>query len=142
LVPVLFSARPGIRTGTNFGRHRFRPGKGGKVGPDLNTHRRDDLDTMLLNTINPSAEIREGFSTSIVAMADGRVLTGVVVEQDKNVVVLRLDDGKELTIARDDIDAIKASPRSLMPEGLLRGLGDQEIRDLFAYLRSTQSLID
>jgi putative heme-binding domain-containing protein len=115
---------------------------GGKVGPDLTTYRRDDLDTMLLNIVNPSAEIREGFSTSIVATTDGRVLTGVVVEQDKNVVVLRLDDGKEFAIARDDIDAIKASPKSLMPEGLLKGLGEQEVRDLFAYLRSTQPLID
>ena len=97
---------------------------------------------MLLNIVNPSAEIREGFSTSIVATADGRVLTGVVVEQDRNVVVLRVEDGRELTIARDDIDAIKPSPKSLMPEGLLKGLGDQEVRDLFAYLRSTQPLID
>jgi putative heme-binding domain-containing protein len=117
-------------------------GKGGKVGPDLTTYRRDDLDTMLLNIVNPSAEVREGFATSIVATADGRILTGVVVEQDKNVVVLRVEDGRELTIARADIEAIQASPRSLMPEGLLKGLGDQEVRDLFAYLRSTQPLID
>jgi putative heme-binding domain-containing protein len=117
-------------------------GKGGNVGPDLTTYRRDDLDTMLLNVVHPSAEIREGFSTSIVATADGRVLTGVLVEQDRNVVVLRCDDGRELTLARDDIEAIKASPKSLMPEGLLKGLGDQEVRDLFAYLRSTQPLID
>src|SRR5262249_35459553 len=75
-------------------------GKGAKVGPDLTTYRRDDLDTMLLNIVNPSAEIREGFSTSIVATSDGRVLTGVIVEQDKNVVVLRGDDGRELTLAR------------------------------------------
>ena len=38
-------------------------GKGGKVGPDLTTYRRDDLETMLLNIVNPSAEIREGYST-------------------------------------------------------------------------------
>jgi putative heme-binding domain-containing protein len=117
-------------------------GKGAKVGPDLTTYRRDNLDTMLLNIINPSAEVREGFATSIVATVDGRVLTGVVVEQDKNAIVLRCDDGRELTLARDDIDAIKASPRSLMPEALLKGLSDQEVRDLFAYLRSTQPLID
>ncbi len=116
--------------------------KGGKVGPDLTTYRRDDLDTMLLNIVNPGAEIREGFSTSIVAMTDGRVLTGVVVEQDRNVVVLRSDDGQERPLARDEIEAIKASSRSIMPEGLLKGLGDQEVRDLFAYLRSTQPLID
>ena len=79
---------------------------------------------------------------SIVATTDGRVLSGVVVEQDKNVVVLRGSDGKERTLARDEIDAMKASPKSLMPEGLLKALSDQQVRDLFAYLRSTQPLID
>ena len=48
--------------------------------------------------------------------------------------------GVTLTIARGDIDAIKPSSKSLMPEGLLKGLGDQDVRDLFAYLRSTQPL--
>ena len=117
-------------------------GKGGKVGPDLTTYRRDDLETMLLNIVNPSAEIREGYPTSIIATTDGRVLNGVVVEQDKNVVILRVDDGKELAIARGEIDAIQASPKSIMPEGLLTNLANQEVRDLFAYLRSTQPLID
>ena len=70
------------------------------------------------------------------------MLSGIVVEQDKNVVVLRGGDGKELTLARDEIDAIKPSPTSIMPEGLLKGLSDQQVRDLFAYLRSTQPLID
>jgi putative heme-binding domain-containing protein len=117
-------------------------GQGGKVGPDLTTYRRDDVDTMLLHVVNPSAEIREGYSTSIVATADGRVLSGVVVEQDPNVVVLRTDDGRELALARSDIDAIKTSPRSIMPEGLLAALSDQQVRDLLAYLRSSQPLID
>ncbi len=117
-------------------------GKGGQVGPDLTTYRRDDIDNMLLNIVYPSAEIREGFVTSIVATIDGRVLSGVVVEQDKNAVVLRVEDGRRLTLARDEIDAIKTSPRSLMPEGLLSNFPDQDVRDLFAYLRSTQPLID
>jgi putative heme-binding domain-containing protein len=117
-------------------------GKGGKVAPDLTTYRRDDLDNMLLNIVNPSAEIREGYSTSILATTEGRVLSGIVIEQDKNVVVLRGDDGKEAAIARDEIEAMKTSPKSIMPEGLLKGLNDQEVRDLFAYLRSTQPLID
>jgi putative heme-binding domain-containing protein len=117
-------------------------GQGGKVGPDLTTYRRDDVDTMLLHVVNPSAEIREGYPTSIVATADGRVVSGVVVEQDPNVVVLRTDDGRELALAKSEIDAIKASAKSIMPEGLLAGLADQEVRDLFAYLRSSQPLID
>jgi putative heme-binding domain-containing protein len=117
-------------------------GKGGKLAPDLTTYRRDDLDSMLLNIINPSAEIREGYSTAIIATTEGRVLSGIAIEQDKNVVVLRGDDGKDAAIARDEIEAMKTSTKSIMPEGLLKGLGDQEVRDLFAYLRSTQPLID
>ena len=64
-------------------------GKGGKVGPDLTTYRRDDLETMLLNIVNPSAEIREGYASHVVATTDGRTLSGIVIEQDQNVVVLR-----------------------------------------------------
>jgi putative heme-binding domain-containing protein len=117
-------------------------GQGGKVGPDLTTYRRDDLDTMLLNIVNPSAEIREGFVASVVAMSDGRILTGVIVDQDKNVVVIRDSDGHDATLNRDAIESMRPCPSSLMPEGLLDQLSGQGVRDLFAYLRSTQPLID
>ena len=86
-------------------------GKGGKVGPDLTTYRRDDLDDMLLNIVNPSAEIREGYTGYVVATTDGRTLTGVVVEQDKNVVVLRGSDGKELTLSPGRHRGDEAQPR-------------------------------
>jgi putative heme-binding domain-containing protein len=116
--------------------------QGGRVGPDLTTYRRDDLETMLLNIVNPSALVREGYTTLIVSMLDGRVLSGVVVEQDKNVVVLRNSDDKDIVLARADIDAMRPGSSSIMPEGLLKDLSDQQVRDLFAYLRSTQPLID
>jgi putative heme-binding domain-containing protein len=113
-------------------------GQGGKVGPDLTTYRRDDLETMLLNVVNPSAEVREGYGSFLAATADGRALTGVLIDQDPQVVVLRGSDGRDVTVARDQIEELKPSPVSLMPEGLLKGLSDREVRDLFAYLRSTQ----
>jgi len=47
-----------------------------------------------------------------------------------------------MTLARDSIEEIKPSRASLMPEGLLKSLGEQQVRDLFAYLRSTQPSID
>ena len=117
-------------------------GRGGKLGPDLTTYRRDDLETMLLNIVNPSAEIREGFSGSIVASSDGRILSGVIVEQDKNVVILRDSDGHDAILDRTSIDAMRLAEKSLMPEGLLDNLPPQQVRDLFAYLRSTQPLVD
>ena len=117
-------------------------GKGGKVGPDLTTYRRDDLETMLRNIVNPSAEIREGYTCYVVATTDGRTVTGILVDQDRNVVVLRGGDGKELTLPRQSIDEMKPSQSSMMPQGLIKDLTEQQVRDLFAYLRSTQPLID
>jgi putative membrane-bound dehydrogenase-like protein len=114
--------------------------QGGKIGPDLTTYKRDDLRGMLLNVMNPSAEIREGFENYIVLTTDGRALTGFIADQDTNVVVLRGADGQNVTVGRDEIDEMTATRQSVMPEGLLKDLGDQQIRDLFAYLRATQPL--
>lgn len=117
-------------------------GEGGKVGPDLTTFNRSDLQTMLLSIVNPSAEIREGYTTFLVLTKDGRTLTGCLADQDANLVVLRGDDGKDVPIPRTEIDVLDTRKTSLMPEGLLKSCTDQEVRDLLAYLRCTQPLID
>jgi putative heme-binding domain-containing protein len=117
-------------------------GQGGKIGPDLTTYKRDDLRGMLLNVVNPSAEIREGFENFVARTNDGRTLTGLLADQDANVVVIRGADGQNISLARTDIEDLRASRTSLMPDGQLKAFTDQQIRDLFAYLRSTQPLAD
>jgi putative heme-binding domain-containing protein len=117
-------------------------GQGGKIGPDLTAYKRDDLRGMLLNVLHPSAEIREGFENFVVRTVDGRILTGLIADQDANVVVVRGADGQNISLARSEVEDLRASPQSLMPEGQLKELTEQQIRDLFAYLRSTQPLAD
>jgi len=56
------------------------------------------------------------------------------------VVVLRGTDGQTTSLTREEIDELAASPQSLMPENLLKDYSDQQIRDLFSYLRATQPL--
>ncbi len=117
-------------------------GKGGSVGPDLTPFKRDDFGAMLLHIVNPSAEIREGYENVVLGTENGRVLNGIVVEKDNAVVVLRTADGQKVVLARSDVAEMSVTGVSLMPEALLQGLGDQDVRDLFAYLRSTQPLYD
>ena len=114
--------------------------QGGQIGPDLTAYQRDDLDTMLLNIINPSAEIREGYENFLLATKDGRLASGFLVDQDNHSVVLRGLDGQDVTFAREAIRELKAQGMSLMPAGLLAGYNDGQIRDLMAYLRSSQPL--
>jgi putative heme-binding domain-containing protein len=115
-------------------------GAGGKVGPDLTSFKRSDLANMLLAVVNPSAEIREGFETFTAVTDDGRIATGLLVDQDQQVVVLRGSDGQTVSLAREQIDEMAAAKVSIMPDGLLKDFSEQQVRDLFAFLRSTQPL--
>ena len=114
--------------------------QGGQIGPDLSTYQRDDIDTMLLHIVNPSAEIREGYENFLLTTKDGRTVVGFLVEQDNQTVVLRGLDGQDISLERKDIKAMNAQGVSLMPAGLLTGYTDDQVRDLMAYLRSTQPL--
>lgn len=113
---------------------------GGKIGPNLTTYKRDDLRGMLQSIVAPSAEIREGFEQYQVLTDDGRSLSGFIEDQDAQVVTLKGEAGERVTVARAEIETMRAVPRSLMPEGILKNLSEEQIRDLFAYLRSTQPL--
>ncbi|MEX2581610.1 MAG: PVC-type heme-binding CxxCH protein [Verrucomicrobiales bacterium] len=114
--------------------------KGGNLGPDLTNYQRDDLGTMLLSIVNPNAEIREGFQFISVSTKDGRHLSGFQVDRDNQVTVLRGLDGQDVTIAAADIADVQPMGRSLMPDGLLEGLDEQQLRDFFAYLRISQPI--
>jgi putative heme-binding domain-containing protein len=116
--------------------------KGGEIGPDLTVYQRGDLPNLLLNIVNPNAEIREGYESFLVETKDGRSLTGFRADQDAQVVVLRTPDGQTVPLPRAEIASMEPAGASLMPEGLLANLSDQQVRDLFAYLRSTQPLND
>ena len=97
------------------------------------------LRRMLLAMVHPSAEIREGFGSFTVLTSDGRILSGLKMEQNDNLLVLRGTDGQDQVLAGDEIDDLTPNRQSLMPEGLLDTLQDEEIRDLFAYIQSAPS---
>jgi len=114
--------------------------KGGNVGPDLTAYQRDNLSTMLLSIVNPSAEIREGFQYYTVETKDGRTLSGFFVDRDNQVTVLRGLEGENITLRASEIVELQPMGRSLMPDGLLEGMSEQELRDFFAYLRISQPI--
>lgn len=108
--------------------------EGGLIGPDLTGYERGNLDFWLPNIVDPSLETREGYQTYLAKMKDGRVLTGMIAAQNAQGVTLR-DAANQTTLLRnEDIEELQAIPMSLMPEGLLQGLTDEQLVDLFAYL--------
>lgn len=111
-------------------------GEGGKTGPDLTGYERTNLDFLATAVADPSAAIREEFTSFAVVTSDGRTLTGLIDGQDKRTVTLRGADNRTVLLNRDDIEELQALPISLMPENQLNDLPEQGVRDLFAYLMS------
>ena len=114
--------------------------QGGNIGPILTSYQRDDLKTLLPAIVRPGAEIREGFDTYTLRTRDGRSFVGFLKSRNKRVVILQPLAGTTVSIAADQILSLEPSGISLMPSGLLIGLTDQELTDIFAYLRSPQPL--
>lgn len=109
-------------------------GEGQEVGPDITANGRASLEQLLSNVLDPSLVIGVAYQARVVVTEDGRVLTGLPVEESDQRVVLKIQGGKLETIARDEIDELRVSPLSMMPEGLETQLQPQELLDLFAFL--------
>ncbi|MBM4068130.1 MAG: DUF1080 domain-containing protein [Planctomycetes bacterium] len=110
-------------------------GVGGKVGPDITGSNRANLDYLLENLLDPSAVIPKEYAASIVELASGRFITGIVKEQTGTAVTVATAN-EVLTLPRGEIDAIKATPQSMMPDDQLKPLSEHEVRSLIAYLQS------
>jgi putative membrane-bound dehydrogenase-like protein len=108
-------------------------GLGGTIGPDLTGSNRSDLDYLLSNLIDPSAEVGRDFRMSVVRTLDERVITGIVTERSPARIAIQTATEK-IFLSPDDVDSIKESPLSIMPEGQLDLLTREQIRDLIAYL--------
>jgi putative heme-binding domain-containing protein len=109
-------------------------GQGQEVGPDITLNGRSSYDQLLSNVFDPSLVIGSSYQARTVRTFDGLVIAGLLVEDSEQRVVLKVQGGKLETIARDDVEALKVSELSLMPEGVEKQLQPQEIADLFAFI--------
>lgn len=115
-------------------------GDGGKIGPDLTGSNRANLDYILLNSVDPSYDVPDAYKTVRVITNDGRVVNGVLAEEDNSRVVLKTVEEPRLVIAKEDIDIRSISPKSMMPDGQLDQMKTEEVIDLIKYLRTTQQV--
>lgn len=110
-------------------------GDGGNIGPILTGANRTNMHYLAENIVDPSAVVSKDFRMSVLILADGRVLSGLVTESTERTVKLETPT-ETFVIATNDIDDRQITPQSPMPEGLLDQLSEDDIRDLFAYLQS------
>jgi putative membrane-bound dehydrogenase-like protein len=111
-------------------------GAGGKTGPELTGSNRANLEYLLSNMLDPSAVMAKEYQPSVIATADGRVITGIVTSRDDD--ALAVQTANELVVVpRGEIDQIGESQQSMMPDDLLKQHSPHEVRSLAAYLASS-----
>jgi putative heme-binding domain-containing protein len=114
-------------------------GEGGKIGPELTGSNRADVDYLLLNVIDPNYDVPEGYRLVTIMSKSGQVFAGNVSEEDADKIVLTMV-GQKSVIAKADVKSRVTLKISLMPEGLLLTLKDNEFLDLIQYLRTEKQV--
>ncbi|MBL8808809.1 MAG: HEAT repeat domain-containing protein [Planctomycetaceae bacterium] len=109
-------------------------GAGGLVGPDMiSLGASAQPDYLLESLLNPNAKVKENYHTTVIATVEGQVVAGVQIQKSDKSVTLRTAENKVVEIPVAQIEE-QAQGVSLMPEGLVDALTDDEIASLVRFL--------
>jgi putative heme-binding domain-containing protein len=116
------------------GCHQHR-GQGHRVGPDLSGIAGRAPEALLSDILDPNREVAPDYVVLAAVTRRGQIYAGLLAEETATTVKLRRAEGIEETLLRSEIDQLRVTGGSLMPEGLEQTLGFQDVADLIAFLR-------
>jgi putative heme-binding domain-containing protein len=109
--------------------------RGTALGPDLTSIGKSRTRAELLDSLlYPSARVEPQFAAYNVRTKDEKTFTGIIAKRDDKQLVLRDAENKEVVVAGDNVESVRPSRLSLMPDGQMAGLTPQEAADLLEYL--------
>ncbi|HVW35851.1 MAG TPA: c-type cytochrome, partial [Pirellulales bacterium] len=109
---------------------------GYEIGPNLATIQSRGAEAILVNMLDPSREVNPQFVNYTLITDDGRSITGMIAAETATSVTLKRAENATDTVLRINIDELRGTGMSLMPEGVEKQLNKQEMADLIAYLLS------
>ena len=114
-------------------------GVGGTIGPEITGAQRTNIDYMLENLVDPSSSVAKDFQMELVLTDSGRVITGLVVDESE--IALTIQTANErLVLPKVEIENRTLSKVSMMPDGLIQTLTNDQVRDLIGYLASPKQV--
>jgi putative heme-binding domain-containing protein len=113
----------------------YLQGQGQRVGPDLSGIGNRPAETLLTDLLDPSRQVAPDYAVYEVTLTSGEIITGMIASEAATRITLRHPGTPDESIARSQIREVRATGRSLMPEGLEQGLSVQDLADLMEFLR-------
>ena len=110
--------------------------QGNEIGPDLRSVVEHPPEKLLVNILDPSSDVQPGFFAYQCVLKNGEELYGIIVSETGNSIIMKLPDGKTRPVVREQIESLRGSNLSLMPDGLEAGLKPQDLADLIKFLKT------
>ena len=105
------------------------------MGPDLASVGNKAPEALIVSLLDPNRAIEARYLDYIVTTSDGRTLTGMLSTETATSITLLGQEGRAVTVLRNEIDELRSSGKSLMPEGLEKDMSPQDLADVLAYVR-------
>ncbi len=115
-------------------------GEGGNLGPDITGSNRTDLDYLLNNILYPSEEIQDDYKMVVITTQQGRTFMGNIASESNRQITLTTVSQDAVTVNQNEIQSRETTEKSMMPEGMLETLSEQEVIDLIGYLQSPKQV--
>lgn len=111
-------------------------GQGAKIGPQLDGVGVRGLDRLLEDTLDPDRNVDQAFRRIALLLADGSVVTGLILRNEGAAIVIADAQGKEVRVPMDQVEERQESKLSPMPNDIAKSLSPEDFHDLMAYLLS------
>ncbi|KAB2671404.1 MAG: c-type cytochrome [Verrucomicrobia bacterium] len=110
-------------------------GHGQRVGPDLSGIAARPLETLLTDVLDPSRQVAPDYGAYEITTVGGETVTGLISSETETRLTVRHPGSPDESIPRSHIRAVRATGRSLMPDGLEGGWSPRDFADLLSFLR-------
>ncbi len=110
------------------------------VAPNISDSRTKQPTQYLTDIIQPNRAIDANYVAYVVITTDGRILTGVLANETSTSITLRQPENKSITLSRGEIDEMRSTGISLMPEGLEKKIPHQDMADLISFIKNWRYL--
>jgi putative membrane-bound dehydrogenase-like protein len=115
-------------------------GVGVNVAPDISDSRTKTTAQLLGDILQPNRAIDSNYVAYSLLTTDGNAVTGILTLETAGAITLKQPGDKSITIPRDEIDELKSSGVSLMPEGLEKNIPLADMSDLLAFIKGWRYL--
>ncbi len=106
------------------------------LGPNLAAMKNRGAEAVLTNVIMPNREVNPQYLNYIVTTEDGRTLSGMIVAETATSLTLKRAENVADEVLRVDIEELRSTGVSLMPEGMEKQIDKQAMADVIEYLKS------